>query len=182
LASTDLLPGDVLAVRTSGIAGFLIRLGALIEREPDLDNHIAVVHHTDAAGITWCIEGRPGGVGWADAATYLSSRWTVTNALQPKIPAQRDLVCSAMMAAIGTPYDWDAIANDAAQMLHLPELFAERWDGQVPGHVVCSSLAAWGYMKGGLAYPEIHDMPRTLPADWEDFDVNRLWEEDNVRH
>jgi hypothetical protein len=159
-------PGDVLAVRTGGMAASLIRFGAALRGEPNLDNHIAVVHHADRAGTTWCIEGRPGGVGWRDARAYLASPWTVTTAAEPKTGLQRQAVCEALEAAIGTPYDWKGIAADAAQAIHLPDLWQEKWDGQVPGHVVCSSLAAWAYMKAGLAYPVASDLERTTPADW----------------
>ena len=173
-AVDGLAPGDVLAVRTGGVAASLIRFGAAIEGEPDLDNHVAVVHHV-TAGVTWCIEGRPGGVGWADAEKYLASRWTVTNALQPKTAEQRTQVMAAMVLALGTPYDWAAIADDALTALRLPELWGERWDSQVPAHVVCSSLAAWGYGKAGLARPSAHDGPRTTPADWTEFDLMHAW-------
>jgi len=81
---TAVQPGDVLAVRGGGLAGKLIRLGAAFRGQPNLDAHIAVVHHTDEHGTVWALEGRPGGVGWRDAKAYLASPWTVTNAGQPK--------------------------------------------------------------------------------------------------
>jgi hypothetical protein len=179
-------PADVLTVRTSGWASTAIRFGAFISHEPDLDNHVVVVHHvTQKAGfpdVIWGIEGKPGGVGWVDCQKYLNSHWTVTNAQQPKTLGQRTLVCTAMQAAIGTPYDWEGIEHDTIDAvtaaLDLPELFAnkDKWDGKVPGHVVCSSVAAWGYSKGGLARPTTHQMRETTPGDWELFIINRTWE------
>ena len=172
----DVLPGDVLAVRTPGIAGSLIRFGAALRGEPNLDNHVAVVHHADLAGTTWCVEGRPGGVGWRDARDYLGSRRTVTNAGQPKTSAERGMICEALEAAIGTPYDWEGIALDAARALRLPELWSERaWGPKVPGHVVCSSLASWAYQRGGLACPGIRDLARVTPGDWTEFIITRGW-------
>lgn len=168
-------PGDILVTRSSSLFGALIRLGAAIRDQPNLGNHVAVVHHKDLHGIMWCIEGRPGGVGWRDATEYLRSRWTITNADQPKTYAQRELICQAADAAIGTPYDWQGIAADAAEALKLPALFAEKWDGHVPGHVVCSSLAAWAYSKAGLAHPVYDDLPRTTPGDWLQFLLTRAW-------
>jgi hypothetical protein len=169
-------PGDVLVTRSNSVFGRGIRIVAAIRDQPNLGNHVAIVHHTDKAGTTWCIEGRPGGVGWRDARDYLASKWTVTNAGQPKTPAQRKLVCDAVHAALGTPYDWQGgIAADAATALHLPDLWTEKWDGAVPGHVVCSSLAAWAYSKGSLAHPVYDDLPRTTPADWLQFVITRAW-------
>lgn len=168
-------PGDVLVTRSNSIPGALIRLGAALRGQPNLSSHVAVVHHTDKAGTIWCIEGRPGGVGWRDATDYLNSRWTITNAGQPKNDAQRLLVTGTIRAALGTPYDWEGIAADAAAALHLPDLWAEKWDGAVPGHVVCSSLAAWAYSTAGLAHPAYTDLPRTTPADWDQFLITRGW-------
>jgi len=169
-------PGDILVTRSNSVFGALIRYGAAIRDQPNLGNHVAVVHHIDQAGTAWCIEGRPGGVGWRDATDYLTSRWTVTNADQPKDQYQRTAITAAVHAALGTPYDWQGgIAADAAVALHLPDLWAEKWDGKVPGHVVCSSLAAWAYAKGGLAHPAYDDLPRTTPADWLQFVLTRAW-------
>lgn len=162
-------PGDILAVRSPGTAGRLIRFGAAMRElvtnsaEPNLDNHIAVVHHTDKAGTLWCLEGRPGGVGWRDSSDYLKSPWTVSNVGQPKTAAQRKTVCDGAEAMIGTEYDWVGIAADAASALDLGALFHPRF-GQVPGHVVCSSLAAWLYGKAGLDKPA--GDREVSPADW----------------
>lgn len=147
-AVPGVLPGDVLAVRSGGFAAEMIRLGAALTGKPDISNHIAVVHHVTGM-TTWCIEGRPGGVGWRNAADYLSSHWTLTNADQPKSPAQRSAVCEAAVALLGTPYDWAAIVGDGLDDLHL-------WDpvdGQVHGETVCSALAAAVYDRAGLARP-----------------------------
>lgn len=157
-------PGDVLLVRSPGWAAKLIRVGAALRGEPELDNHVAVVHHTDEHGILWVLEGRPGGVGWRQASDYLASPYTVSNAAQPKTADQRKTICAGALAMIGTPYDWAGIAADAAAAVDLSALFHPAWDGgKVPGHVVCSSLAAWLYQKAGLAGPEGREV---TPADW----------------
>lgn len=158
-------PGDILAVRSTGLAGRLIRFGAAIRDEPNLVNHIAIVHHADAHGTLWCLEGRPGGVGWRDARDYLASRWTVTNIAQPKTGTQRQAVTSGAEALIGTSYDWEAIAADTAQALGVD--WAPTWHGNVPGHVVCSSLAAYLYGRAGLARPA--GSREVTPADWLTF-------------
>jgi hypothetical protein len=169
--------GDVLVVRTSGPGARLIRLGERIQGKPDLDNHVAVVYNVGPGGIL-AIEGRPGGVGWVDAAKYLSSPWTVTNSGQPKTETQRRMVCAAMreMALRKTPYDWWAIADDTESALRIPDVFREPTDwGQFPGHVVCSSVAAWAYDQAGLLRPDPGDCPHVEPADWDSFISSRGW-------
>jgi hypothetical protein len=166
----SVLPGDVLAVRGGSIAAAAIRLGAALLGRPNLSNHVAVVSHADGNGTLWVIEGRPGGVGWRDAADYLASPWTLTNAAQPKAPEQRALVTRTAKAMLGTPYDWAAIAGDALDDLHL-------WDpggGVVRGHVVCSALAALAYDKAGLARPA-GDERMVQPADWDSWMLTQAW-------
>src|SRR6266567_4733272 len=98
---TDLKPGDVLVVRTKARWGWLIRLGAALSGKPNLQDHVAIVHHQDANGTLWCIAGSPGGVAWQDARHYLASPWTMTNAAQPKADAQRYAICDGAIAMIG---------------------------------------------------------------------------------
>jgi hypothetical protein len=162
----------VLAIATSGTFGDLIRLGSDTLDEPAAQSHIAVIDHQDAGtGRWWAVEGRPGGVGWRDASDYLLAEGTITNYKQPLDTGQQTLICSAMRQALGTPYDWDGIMQDAARDLHLPDLWADtqHWSGSVPAHVVCSSVAAWAYHKAGAAYPEQVDTRHIEPSDWVQF-------------
>ena len=168
------LPGDILAVRTGDWAGTMIRFGAALRGWPNLSNHIAVVHHTDANGTVWCLEGRPGGVGWAGAAGYLASRWTVTNAAQPKTDAQRAAVARVTEAMIGTAYDWTAVVADAADDLYLDVAWLPD-HGTVHGEVVCSALAAYAYDKAGLARPSGEER-LIQPASWDSWILTRGWE------
>jgi hypothetical protein len=172
---TDVRPGDVLVIRTGSVAGAMIRLGAALRGRPNLSNHVAVAHHTDAHGTVWTIEGRPGGTGWRDARAYLASPWTLTNTAQPKTPAQRKAVCDVMQAMLGTPYSWAEIVADAAADLHisLPS-WEPSWNGTVPAHVVCSSLAAYAYAKAGLPCPA--GGRECQPSDWDAFVLTRAWE------
>jgi hypothetical protein len=163
--------GDVLSVRTGGWMGTTIRLGAALAGKPNLDNHIVVAHHKDAKGVYWGVEGRPGGVGWADLSKYASSGFVVTNRLQVKTKDQRVQICAIVQQMLGTPYDWTEIAQDALTDLHLPDLFAEKWKGGSPGHVVCSSLAAWAYGKVMLPRPMPNDPEHVQPGDWTNFDL-----------
>lgn len=164
-------PGDVLAVRTSGWPAVMIRLGAALAGKPNISNHVAIAHHWDAAGTLWAIEGRPGGVGWRDAADYLASPWTLSNVAQVKTDAQREVVIKTAVALLGTPYDWAAIVGDGLDDLHLWNPVA----GAVHGEVACSSLAAYAYDKALLARPGGAER-RVQPAGWTGFMLTRGWE------
>ena len=153
----------------------LIRFGAALRDQPNLDNHVAVVHHKDAQGTLWCIEGRPGGVGWRDTKDYLTSSQTLTNSAQPKTQAQRDAVCATMLAMIGTAYDWSSIVADTEHAFGLNTAWLPDFKtGQVPGAVVCSSLAAYAYSKNGLKHPAGEDRQIT-PGDWDTFILTQAW-------
>lgn len=168
-------PGDVLAIRTGGWQARWIRFGSAIRDQPNLSNHIAVAHHRDPHGTVWVIEGRPGGAGWRDATAYLASPGLLTNAAQPKTPEQRRQVTATMEGLVGTAYDWEAIAADAAADLgwQLPG-WDPTWKGTVPVHVVCSSLAAWAYAKADLPRPA--GARGVQPAAWDQFIIGRGWE------
>jgi hypothetical protein len=161
--------GDVLAIHTDGAGAELIRIGASLIDEACAANHIAVLDHQDAKGTWWCIEGRPGGVGWQDATGYLGSVYTVTNRNQPKTDAQRAQVCATMKSLLGVGYDWDAIFDDGLRDLHIPDPWSETWRGEVAGHVVCSSAAVIGYARAVLGYPKNVAQPLVQPADWIKF-------------
>lgn len=169
--------GDVLTVRTGGWGSYLIRLGERLHGLPSLDNHVVVMHHTDSAGVPWGIEGRPGGVGWVDCRPYLASKYTLTNADQPKTFVQRVAVADTVQQMLGDKYDWVGIGADACKDLDLPLLFAKDWHGKgMPGHVVCSSLAAYAYYTVGLGVPLARDGERFCqPGDWTKFIKIKGW-------
>ena len=174
---SSLLPADLVIVRSPGFWAGVIRLGEMLQGKPDLRNHVAMLHHTEN-GVNWYLEGRPGGLGWrpfkVSEDAYLNSAWTVTNAAQPKTDGQRQSACAAMRRLLGAPYDWGAIDADAASALHLPDWW-EKWGGTMPGHVVCSSSAAWAYGQSGLAAPEVGGGRMTEPADWDYFCMTEGW-------
>jgi hypothetical protein len=166
-------PGDLLATRSGGWAGAMIRFGAAFRDQVNLANHIAIVHHTDNAGTCWVIEGRPGGVGWRDATAYLNSPYTVGNEKQPKTDAQRKIVTDGATALLGTEYDWQGIIHDAAGALGM-DLWKLKWGKTgVPGQVVCSSLADYLYGKAGLENPPKER--EVSPADWVDLWIRKQW-------
>lgn len=170
-------PGDVLTVWDSRrpVPAWLIRVGGWLRGQHAGSDHVLVVHHRDDAGTWWGIEGRPGGVGWVDLATY--PHVTSSNAGQPKTEAHRLEICAVMKGLLGTPYDWPAIVADAMDALRIQQLWRSADFGeQAPAHVVCSSAADWVYEHVGLASPGgTYGTRWTTPADWELFNRGSAW-------
>jgi hypothetical protein len=168
-----LKPGDVLAVRGGGLPGKIIRIGEELSGKPGLDAHVAMFHHYDSGGVPWVLEGRPGGVGWADARPYLASPYTVNNCGQPgRTDLQRSQVADKARALLGTAYDWQAIGGDALAALHVRLWNLKFPHGLAPGEVVCSSFAAWLYGQAGWDHPSTGDERNCEPADWCAFDLD----------
>lgn len=172
---TNIKPGDVLAIRSSSFTSWWIRFGSAISNKPNLSNHIAVAHHVDNKGTLWGIEGKPGGVGWVDCKRYVNSTGLLTNVEQPKSDAQRAVVCKAMEALLGTPYDWKAIIIDGANDVGIK---VRGWEpdwktGIVPGQVVCSSSADYAYFIAELPHPK--GGREVQPSDWDEFIIDKAW-------
>jgi hypothetical protein len=176
---------DVLAVRTTGMFARLIRLAEALEDEPNTCNHIAVVHHFDPQGRPWVIAGQPGGVGEADARLLISDRWTVNNCGQPgRTTAARQRVAQRAAAMLGTPYDWEAIEDDAIRAFapYAKEIWDRDWTSPAgrqlaPGHVVCSSFAAYLYDQEGWDHPEQVKDREITPGDWAQFMIEHGYSE-----
>jgi len=152
-----LKPGDVLAVRGGGLAAGLIRVGEEMSGKPGLDNHVAIMHHWQG-GVPWGLEGRPGGVGWADLRGYAASPYTVSNCAQP-----------GRTGAVRAQ-----LADDTLRAFRMDDLFSQTVDGVVPGHVVCSSFAAFLYKLYGWDHPGVPDRA-CEPADWTAFALDHGW-------
>lgn len=173
---TILKPGDVLAVRSPGLPGELIRVGEELTGHPGLANHIAVMHHYDTQGVPWGLEGRPGGVGWADLRGYLADPYTMNNCAQPgRDDAQRALVAAKAELMLRTAYDWCAIADDTLRAFRMADLFSKTIDGKVPGHVVCSSYAAFLYGLYGWVHPDVGSERDCEPGDWTALIITHGW-------
>lgn len=166
--------GDVLLTHSPGWTAELIRLGAALAGKPNLSNHVAFMHHYDSKGVPWGIEGRPGGVGWVDMRPYIGSPWTIDNCGQPGRPDDtRHAAASAAEGMLGTPYDWAAILGDGFDDVHVKLWNLRFADGKPPGHVVCSSFAAFVYAKAGWDHPAFEADDRLVqPADWADFIIS----------
>jgi len=178
---TDLpaAPGDVLAVWTSsGLAANFIRAGEALRGLPALANHVAIITHQDTKGRWIGIQGQPGGVGLVDCTAWLGDSRTRTNHSQPRPDdkGQLAVMLASCAKSLGVAYDWVGIAADALADLHLTDLsdaIDHLWripsdHDLLPGHVVCSSLAAALYdlPEVGWAHPDLGDERGCQPADW----------------
>ena len=113
------------------------------------------------------IQGRPGGVGLVDCTYWLGDSRTRSNHGQPKPNDHNQLtvLLGSCAKSLGIQYDWVGIAEDACAALDLTDLCAAidplwRWPSQhdlLPGHVVCSSLAAMLYdlPQVGYTHPDL---------------------------
>src|SRR5579859_2682464 len=180
--------GDILAVSAGP---WPIREGIeLAERMRGLRcpvDHVVVVTHQDAVGRWMGIQGQPGGVGIADCTPYLQARVTQTNHDQPKAPPgspEMTHFLASCATSLGIRYDWIGIDEDAIDAFHLHDLTKLidplwRWPtqhGVMPGHVVCSSLAAALYKIAGWAHPDLGNERQCEPADWWHWSRDRQWE------
>jgi hypothetical protein len=172
---TILQPGDVLAVRGHSLPDELIRVGEEMSGGVGLDNHVVVMHHWDG-DVPWGLEGRPGGVGWADLRAYLASPYTVNNCGQPgRSPASRVTAAKQAQALLGDRYDWAAIGGDTLAALHVRLWNLKFPHGLAPGEVVCSSYAAWIYAYAGWAHPDPGNERDCEPSDWTAWSMGHHW-------
>lgn len=179
-AMSGIQPGDILCTRGTGWAARLIRLGAALLDLPNTVNHVIVVSHVDAAGTLWGIEARPGGVGYTALERVIKSPWTVNNALQPKTSEQRAAVVEVAKSMLGTPYDWEGIAEEAMIAVGAQDLWTGKngtgWEkGKPPAHIICSALADYTYEKVGLESPNVLETRLTRPADWLKLITVKSW-------
>ena len=178
-------PGDVLAVLASdNFFSRLVRFAARISGKTDLVDHVVIVTHQDEQGRWIGIEGRPGGVGSCDITHYLNDPRTRGNRLQPRPndKGQLQSFLASCQRSLGIPYDWVAIVEDATDAFGLNDLSGIidrlwRWpdDVMIPGHVVCSSLAAELYRLVGWAHPAFDDERGCAPGDWWQWNNDQSW-------
>ena len=181
-------PGDVLAVWTGqGLAQDFIRAGEAMQGKPAIANHVVIITHQDQVGRWMGIQGQPGGVGPVDCTPYLSDSRTRSNHDEPKPDNRGQLTIMLASAAksLGIGYDWVGIAQDALDAFGAQDLSALidplwRWPSDhnlLPGHVVCSSLAAMLYdlPSVGWPHPDLGAERQCEPADWWQWSQARAW-------
>ena len=179
-------PGDVLAVWTGDdVIQDAIRLGEQLSGKPAIANHVIIVTHQDQLNRWMGIQGQPGGVGPVDVTPFLSDSRTRSNHDQPR-PDDHDQLGSFLASAaksLGIAYDWVGIAEDALDALHIEDLsavIAPLWRSDptlLPGHVVCSSLAAMLYDLPTIAWahPDLGTERICEPADWWRWSDTSSW-------
>ncbi len=188
MTSLPAAPGDVLAVWTGqSLPDDLIRVGEALQGKPAVANHVVVITHQDQVGRWMGIQGQPGGVGPVDCTPFLSDARTMSNHAEPKPNDHQQLatMLASCVKSLGISYDWVGIAQDTLDALHVEDLSAMidplwRWPSNnnlLPGHVVCSSLAAMLYdlPAVGWAHPDLGTERTCEPADWWRWSEARSW-------
>jgi hypothetical protein len=177
---TPVQPGDTILTRGSSWTSEWIRRGAALLDKPNIHNHAIFVYRRDELNVLWGIAAEADGVKQVDLTGTLRSRWLLSNADQPKTPAQREQLCAVMAAAVGTKYDWGAIVHDGLEALRIDHFWRRAEfpeDGRLPYGTVCSALVDWGHERVGLANPGGNTVTRyTSPGDWDQFILTRAWE------
>ncbi len=178
-------PGDVLAVLAGGPTWFAKAILAFerMAGKPAVSDHVVILTHRDPMGRWMGIEGRPSGVGLVDATAYLADSATRSNHDQPRDPAGLPVFLASCAKTLGVKYDWVGIGVDALAALHVYDLSEDlakiyAWPTQnnvLPGHFVCSSLAAWLYELVGWAHPGGSER-MCEPADWVSWSDGRGWD------
>ena len=118
-----------------------------------------------------------------DCTPWLADRYTRSNHAQPR-PApgskEMDKFLAVCASSLGIRYDWVGIAQDTAAVLGKDNFSGpvnEIWkweDGQMPGAVVCSSLAAMLYGQAGWPHPPGPERNVT-PANWYTWNDSEAW-------
>lgn len=130
-------PGDFVAVRTTGWAAFLIRLGT---RSPV--NHVALLMPDGRL-----FEAKPHGAGYVAGNYYnnLHRSWSDVDLTDE----QRQKVCEWAASKDGTEYGWGDIIAISLSSLHLkfPGVEARLHS---PNTAICSQLVAEAYAAAGV--------------------------------
>ena len=176
---TTLKPGDVIVTEMGvWVIRILIWLQAVLTGKAKYrqGGHIIVFTHTDLQGRYWGIEGRPGGVGWAELRKR-NDNWTLTNVDQPKDALQRSKIVETMKELLGTKYDYSAYIEIALQTMGITTQWTDFRKNDVPTHVICSAVADYVYEDVGLANPGGMKVTRfTTPVEWAEFIDEKEWE------
>jgi hypothetical protein len=195
VSDVNAAPGVVLAVWTgSNFAERMIRVEEALRGKPAVANHVIIVTHQDSLGRWMGIQGQPGGVGQVDCTPSLTDSRTRGNYDQVMAmatadgadwPAQLNTFLGSCAKSLGLAYDWVGIAEDACDALHLSDLREVidpiwKWRAKdsklLPGHVVCSSLAAALYEISSWPHPDMADDRTVDPAAWWQWSDQELWQ------
>ena len=150
-----LAPGTYFVVRTSGLAGQIIRLGTRSQV-----NHAGIVLDTD--GTT--VEAQPGGAVIGHLRRY-RRHLVIVNDLETIPDSTRALICDQARAMVGTPYSWLDIAALALTSLGLRWAWLARRVSRTD-RLICSQLADLAYERAGLHMYQDGRLPSAVtPGD-----------------
>jgi len=179
LDTSILEPGDVVIVEMGiWIVRVLIWIQAVLSGRSKYrqSGHVIVVSHRDNEGRLWGIEGRPGGIGWADLDKR-NGKWGISNHDQPKDAEVKVKVVQAMVALLGTKYDYPAYLKIAMDTVGITPYWTDWNDNDVPTSYICSAVADQIYEQYCLPNPGGMKVTRfTTPAEWAEFIDKRQWE------
>lgn len=180
-------PGDVLAVlATDGVFSKGIRWSERHQGKPDAIDHVIVVTGYDTDGNPIGIEGKPPGAGPCyDIARFLDDPRTRSNHAQPRDMSKLPEFMATCAKALGTKYDFSIIAGDLLDAVQMDALSAavdrlRPWPvltvgGEMPGHIVCSNLAAAIYAHIGWDHPGRGRERLVEPGDWWEWSDQSQW-------
>lgn len=178
LDTSILKPGDVVV---TGMGVWIIRVLIWIQAvltgnaKYRKGGHIIVVTHTDSEGRLWGIEGRPGGIGWAQLDKRNGS-WGMSNVDQPKTDDQRAKIVNVMKELLGSKYDYGAYVAIALNTIGINTNWTDFKGDDVPVHFICSAIADYVYEDVGLENPGGLKITRfTTPAEWAAFIGGTEW-------
>jgi len=178
LDTSILEPGDVVVVEMGiWIVRVLIWIQAILSGRAKYRDagHVIVVTHRDPEGRLWGIEGRPGGIGWTDL-TKRNGKWGLSNHEQPKTAEVRVKLVDAMIALLGSRYDYPAYLTIAMQTVGITPHWTDWDDKEVPSSYICSAVADQIYETECLPNPGGKYVTRyTTPAEWAEFIDNKEW-------
>lgn len=180
LDTSVLQPGDVVIVEMGiWIVRVMIWIQALFTGKAKYSKagHVIVVSHRDNEGRLWGIEGRPGGIGWADLDKR-NGKWGLSNVDQPKTAEVRVKLVDSMVALLGAPYDYPAYLKLALDLAGITTRWTREYsDDELSVSYICSAVADQIYEANGMPNPGGNSNTRFVtPADWAYFIDNREWE------
>jgi hypothetical protein len=179
LDTSILQPGDVVIVEMGiWIVRVMIWIQAVFTGRAKYrkSGHVIVVSHRDETGKLWGIEGRPGGIGWADMDKR-TGKWGLSNHEQPKTAEVRVKLVDSMVALLGSKYDYPAYLKLAMDLVGISPRWTDWTGNDVPTSYICSAVADQIYENEGLANPGGNTVTRFVtPAEWAEFIDKKQWE------
>lgn len=157
------LPGTIGVVATNGFVPGIIRLGTRSHFD-----HVVI-----AVGEGRIVEAMPGGVRVRFEDEYDDIGWATT---EPLDPAARAVMASTALAAIGTAYNWPAIAVFTVRTFAswLPHRRLSRWADNRDA-VICSELAVRCMRAAGIESFGGRPAATVSPADFANLILSKGW-------